>query len=197
MNRSYLIALLCWAFPMLAGVTAFLAWLNSGSMDWWTVGMLVIVTGSVLFVVGVSALIASILKDRRESSVMPRRRWWPNLLCAGLLFSNFPLALVIAGAVFEIETRYTVVVNNDSPLLWEDVHVFGGGIRSATVTLPPGGTTTFEVWPETDGELRLRARSGERGHSALVAGYVTNMLGGDAVVTILPDGTISVEHPEN
>lgn len=197
MNGAYRIALLCWALPLIAGIAVFTGWYFEGVERWMGVGAVILFAGTALFILGVIALILSIRKDVAARSTSPRRLRFTSLACAGLLLSNFPVALALTGVVIRSETRYTVVVQNESAQLLEDVQVFGGGIHSATVTLPPGGATKFEVWPSTDGELRLRARSKSSDYAVVVEGYVTNMLGGAAVVTIHADGSTTVEHPED
>jgi len=196
MNRSYRVALLCWAIPLLAGIIVFIGWFFGGVEGWWQLGYFVIGAGSVLFVLGVIALALSIRKDRSTPNVSRRRLRTSSLLCAGLLLSNFPVALAMTGIVIRSEMRYTVVVQNDSALQLEDVQVFGGGIHSATVSVHPGGNARFDVWPSADGVLKLSARSASNDYEVVVEGYVTNMMGGDATVTFHADESFTVTHPE-
>lgn len=196
MNRSYLFALLCWAIPLLAGIIVLIGWYFGGVQGWWQLGYFVIGVGSVLFVLGVIALALSIRKDRSTPNVSRRRLRTSSLLCAGLLLSNFPVALAMTGVVIRSEMRYTVVVQNDSALQLEDVQIFGGGIHSASLTVRPEGHARFDVWPSADGALKLRARSTSNDYEVVVDGYVTNMMGGDATVTFHPDESFTVTHPE-
>ncbi|MCB9902947.1 MAG: hypothetical protein H6831_00925 [Planctomycetes bacterium] len=196
-NRELRVAFACWVIPLVVGLAAFGGWLAFGLERWSDLGMIAIAVGLALFVLGFVFLLISIRRDRLRGGAPSRRVRPLALICAGLLISNFPIALAMAAFVIHTETRYTVVVRNQSQQTFDEVQVVGGGIHSAQLTLLPGGTNRFEVWPKQDGALELELRSAAREESVVVEGYVTNLLGGDALVTIRADGSVGVEHPKD
>jgi hypothetical protein len=196
MSRSYRIALFCCLFPLVVGVSIFVLWLITHWPWLMIAGMVTICGGVGFFVVGMFAL-AWFCRHEFRTPQMPRRRFWvATIACAGLLLSNFPIALGIIVAVYALETRYTVVVYNTSQRPLENVSVVGGGCDCSLGTIPPGSNASGSVWPKHDGQLELHTVSGTTTHSEIIEGYVTNNMGGQAVVTFNPDGTISVDHPK-
>lgn len=194
MNRAYRVALVCGLLPILVGVSIFLLWLV---MRWeWLIaaGIFTLYGGVALFFIGSVALACFCWFAFRSSDVSRKRLLFSTLGCAALLLSNFPIAARIVVAVVDIETRYAIVVHNTSDLPLEQVRVFGGGCDCFLGSIPPGDTATCFCRFHCDGRLEFCAVSGTTTHSQIIDGYVTGNMGGRAVVTIHPNGTISVIH---
>ena len=194
MNRVYRVALICGAAPLLIGVSIFILWLIT-RWDWLMMaGIFTLYGGVAIFVVGVLALARFCWLAFRTPSFPRRRLWLSASVCAGLLLLNFPVAGGIAAAAISIETCYTVVVHNDLQQPLESVRVFGGGSDEYLGSIPPGGTVRESFWIQHDGELEFRALNGTTSYTKMIDGYVTNGMGGHTIVTINPDGTISVRN---
>ncbi len=192
-NRAYRVALICGALPLLVGVSIFLLWLIT-RWDWLMVaGVCTLYGGVAVFLLGVLALARFCWLASRPPDLPRQRLWRSTLAGAGLLLSNFPVAGGITATVIAIETRYTVVVHNDSQQPLDDVRVFGGGCDESLGSIQPGGTARRSFWIQHDGSLEFRALSGTTVHATTIDGYVTGNMGGHMIVTINnPDGTISV-----
>jgi hypothetical protein len=194
MNRSYRVALICGACPLLIGISIFMLWLIT-RWDWLMLaGILTLYGGAAILLVGVLALARYGWLVFRTPAVPRRRRWLSTLVCAGLLLLNVPVAGGIAVAAIAIETRYTVVVHNASRQPLEDVRVFGGGCDESLGNIPPGSTVRQSCWIQHDGELEFRALSDTVSHEKIINGYVTNGMGGHTTITINSDGAISVSN---
>jgi hypothetical protein len=174
MTIWYRLALLCGALPLIAGASVFFAWLVL-RWEWlmW-IGFPIIGSGIVLFFVGVFCL-ACYYASARNGDLESRRHLGRRLAVAVcLLLINFPTALGIVIAAENIHARYVVTIVNESAEPVEDVVVFGGGVNVDFGTLGP------------------TARVRRSFHIRVVEGYVTNGIGGEKLVRILPDGTVVI-----
>jgi hypothetical protein len=157
-------------------------------------GAIVLYGGIVLVLLGVLAL-ACFCRLAFRTPGLPRQRLWRATLAgAGLLLLNVPVAGGLTAAAIALETRYTVVVRNDSPRPLETARVFGGGVDESLGAIPPGGTVRRSFWIRHDGALEFRALGGTTRHAGTIDGYVTRNLGGVTTVTINPDGTMAVSN---
>jgi hypothetical protein len=194
MNRSYRLALICGALPLLGGISIFLLWLIS-RWEWLMLaGVFTLYGGVAVFCVGVFAL-ARFCWSAFRTPELPRQRLWLSTLgCAALLLSNFPVAGGIIYGALRIETQYTVMVRNGSQHPLNGVRVFGGGCEADFGTIPPGGSVRRSFWIQHDDQLEFRAVSGATMHAETIDGYVTNSLGGHTTVVLNPDATVSVSN---
>ncbi len=192
MQRPLLIAILCGAIPLALGLAIFLVWVFA-RQEWLMVaGLCNIGCGLVMFFVGVFCLAyywnrASLIPDYSR-----QRRHWSTLACAGLLLLNFPVAGGLIAAAVRIETRYTVVIENETQHTLTNVRIFGGGVDETIDPVPPQGRIKRHLWFQTDGELKFQATVDTTILREKVDGYVTGSQGGTARVTIHPDKTITV-----
>lgn len=194
MNRAYRIALTCGATPLLIGASIFILWLITRWNWLMMAGIFTLYGGVAVVLAGVLALARFCWLAFRTPSYPRRRLWLSTSVCASLLLLNFPVAGGIAAAAISIETRYTVVVHSTLRQPLESVRVFGGGSDEYLGSIPPGSTVRQSFWIQNDGKLEFRARSGTTSHAKTIDGYVTNGMGGHTIVTINPDGTISVRN---
>ena len=129
---------------------------------------------------------------------LPLLRPGPDIICkdiwkaAALLLANFPVAAGVILAAIAIETRYTVVVSNESAMVLKDAKVFGGGVDVSLGSLRPQASIKRSFYVVTDGRVMFRAISGDQVHSTLVDGYVTNGMGGNKVIEVHSNGDVEV-----
>jgi amino acid transporter len=187
-KASYRVALVCGALPLVAGTSIFALWLAT-RWEWlMAVGAFALFLGLALFAVGALALARYCWLALRMPEPPPRF-WTATAVAAALLLSNFPVAGLILRKVFDLESRYTVVVRNESREPRESVHVMGRDrVYVDFGTVPPGGAATRWFRIRHEGPLELHDASG----TTTIDGYVTAGQGGRAIVTIRPDGEVSV-----
>lgn len=156
------------------------------------VGIFTLYCGTAVVLIGVVALSRYCWQACRMPKVPRRRVWFSTFAGAGLLLLNFPVAGGIVAAAIALETRYTVIVQNDSLQPLESVRVFGGGCDESLGTIPPGSSVRRSFWIQHDGELEFYALGDDTSYEKIINGYVTNGLGGHTIVTIRSDGTMSL-----
>lgn len=194
MDRTFRIALLCGLLPLLVGLSLFVLWIIT-RWDWLVVGGFVTLYGGLVSVLIGAIALARYCWAAARIADPPRRNWVPSALaCAALLLSNFPAAGGMIAAVIAIETRYSVVVHNASKQAISNVRVYGGGCEAKFGTIPPGGLARRSLWIQHDGELEFAAVGSSTTHCMTIDGYVTNGMGGRRVVSVEPNGTISVSN---
>lgn len=188
MKGAYRVALLCGALPLVAGTSIFALWVVTRSELLMAAGALLLFVGLALFAVGVVALGRYCWLALRMSEPPPR--FWPaTALAAALLLSNFPAAGLILLKVADLESRYTVVVRNESQDPLEGVHVAGGErVYAAFGSIPTGQTMTRSFRIRHEGALELHAGGG----TTTIDGYVSADEEATAFVTIGPGGGVSV-----
>ncbi len=193
MKRSFLLALLCGAIPLIIGIVIFLLWLFTRG-DWlMKAGIFTIYGGVGLFVVGAAALMNYFWTAWRNPDQSRKRLWLSSLACAALLFSNFVVAGGIVLAVIEIETRFTVEIRNDSTSPLNDLRIFGGGVDEEIARLEPGERLHRTLDIRNDGLLNFSASHEGSPIETILEGYVTQHQSGEKIVRIKPDGSITVD----
>ncbi len=196
MKIAYRIALFCGATPLILGIAIFLAWLVT-RWDWLSVaGILNIAGGLALFALGLASLAFFVWAGIRDSRVSSKKLASSSLLCAALLFSNFPVAIGIIAAVMHLEARmhYGVVVVNQLPEPLDNARLEGGGVKVDLGTIEPGNRNYARLSFQRDGSLEFYAQAGKKKISSCVEEYVTGYMGGDKCVTVKADGTVTVEN---
>jgi hypothetical protein len=192
-KRAYRLALICGAAPLAVGAAIFLLWLVTRWDQLVVAGVATIYGGVACFAVGLGALVRYYILATRAAEPVPRRKLGSDLAVALLLlFANYPLALGIIGGAMAIETRYTVIVRNDTTQPLAPVRIEGGGAKVSIVTLAPQERTERTLWFQAPGELRLETTLGEKKVSAVIEGYVTRGLGGRAEARVRADGSVEV-----
>lgn len=185
MNRTLRIAFWCGAAPLALGVAIFLLWLLAGWTWLMVAGGCVLVAGPFVVLVGFAALWRDWWMDRSARPDTRRHSWRPLVLVAALLLSNFPVAGGIVVAAIAIESRYTIVVVNQSGKTLDDVVLEGGGRVVRFDAIPAGTSASRIVWfSHDDEELDFRAISGATPVAGTVQEYVTGSLGGRLTITV-------------
>ena len=162
-------------------------------------GVVAIYAGACCVAAGAVCLAVYLWRSWRADAAPRRRLVWQALGMLALFLGNFAVA---GGAVFGaimIEARYTVSITNQSNVPLESAQVAGGGARAAFGDVLPGATVKRSFWIEHDGELILTGIHGTEKVDATVDEYVTNNRGGDKVVVLEMNGTVSTRdrHPRN
>lgn len=194
MNRAYRVAVVCGIIPLVFGVLIFVLWLITRWKWLMLAGVYAILGGIVLFIIGAISLSYYCMLGLRNPKLPSQRVFISTLAGYGILFSNIPFAIGIVVAAVAIETCYTVVVHNASPMSLDEVRVIGGGCEAEFGKIPPGKVSRRSFWIKGDGELVFRGVCGDTAYMETIDEYVTNNLGGHCKVTINPNGTASVSN---
>lgn len=192
MNLAYRTAIACGAAPLLIGVSIFLLWIIT-RWDWLMLaGVATLYGGVAAFFIGALAIASfSWIASRSPGGPQPRqsRR---ILACGLLLVSNFPVAGGVIAAVIAIETRYVVIVQNNSQQVLSGIRLSGGGCAAEIGTLKPGSTARRAFWIQREGSLEFRALKGTSALAHTIDPYVCRDGGGQKTVIISSDESISV-----
>ena len=189
MYASFRVALFCGLLPLITGISIFVLWLITGWLWLEVAGFFTILGGTALVIIGMGALGYFCREANRESRMSCRRLWFSRW-AAPRLFSNFPVAAEIIATVNAIEKMYTVVIHNTSRGRLSKF--VGGGCDKSLGTISAGADARCSLSLQCDGKLEFRAISGTATHSEIIQAHVAHGTGGQAVVTVAPDGTISV-----
>jgi hypothetical protein len=183
----------CGGVPLVVGTAIFVAWLFTRA-DWLEIaGFITIFAGIGAVGIGTICLVVYIERSWRSREIERRRLVWQAVGTGALLLANFPAA---AGAVVGaelIETCYTVTFTNQSDVTLESARVQGGGVNVSLGDVAPGATVKISFWVGQDGELVLTGKHGAAKVEATVEGYVTNGLGGDMIVVLDANGSVTVK----
>lgn len=191
----YLVALLCGLLPLLSGIAVFVTWLHTRSHWLMGAGLQVIGYGMVLFMLGLYCLYQYGKLAAARGQISRHRLGWQKFFAGFVLFVNFPVAAAFAVAALDIESRYYITVINEAPLPMEECVVSGGGVWIDLGRVEPGAIQRRSFHIQTDGELTCCGIYAGRRREALVEGYVTNGEGGEKIIRIAPDGTVTVLDP--
>ena len=192
MRIAYRISLFCAVLPLTAGLAIFATW-RATRWDWLIpAGIITIFAGLVLVFVGVVALARAccLARDAKQPLGLSAA------ICGVLLLSNFPVAARLTFAAIQIDTAYTVVINNSSTDDLRHVRVFGGGCAESFGSLEPGeeAKRTFSI--RSQGTLEFLAEGQAGVYQETIDGYVTGGLGGKTSITVNRDGTLTVSYED-
>ena len=155
-------------------------------------GIATLYGGVAAFVIGALALAAfSWMAWRSPGNPQPRCAL-RIFACSLLLVSNFPAAGGIIAAVIAIETRYVVIVQNNSQQVLSSIRLSGGGCEVEIGTLKPSSVARRVLRIQGEGSLELRALKGTSAVSHTIDPYVCCGMGGHKTVIIGSDESISV-----
>ena len=193
LRGAFQLALFCWIFPLVAGVSIFVLWVIT-RWDWLMLaGGITLFGGTIFFLAGCCALFRYCVIARRTTPQSSRRIWTTAGLCGALLLSNFVVAGGIIVAFEAILTCNTVRIHNASEKTATDAQLLGRGYRIFIGTIPPHTTVQRSVWVSQEGELTFHVQYDSQQQHAIVDGYVSpGIEGGHKTVTLQLDGTISV-----
>jgi hypothetical protein len=193
MTLLYLLALVCGLVPLVTGISIFFLWKE---LRWpWLMeaGQWTLLGGLLLFVIGMLCLVLYIARSRAERQTSIGRLARQSVLPLCLLLVNFPVAVVLAMAAIDLETRYDLAVHNESQARVTDLALSGGGIDSDLGSLDPGTHLRLSFRIRGEGRLDLTFVQNSSRFETIVDGYVTTGLGGNKLIRILPEGRVVIE----
>lgn len=183
-------ALASWAAPLVAGLAIALAYIATGNPALQLAGGGVILVGSLLAAVGI---VLSIV-DARSASPAPPTPWRPPALAvAALLLSNFPVALGLFAVTEHLDETLTLVVDNRSGTVVEDITIVAPEQRFKMASVPAGERQTARFHLAGEGEVSYSLRSGSTERKGTALGYITGgMRMGSVTLQIEPTGNVLV-----
>lgn len=185
MNRVQALAAMYALLPMAVGLSVLGLFVLTDAAALPLFGVVVLWFGVVATVTAAVCAIRGHARARCDG-VERAQRWRVSACLAALIVANYPLAAVCASAGIAWETRYTLQLVNGADTPWL-VELRGPGVDEQ-LTVPAGASPLRRMWFRGDGALTLRAD----GREAVVEGYVTHNLGGEASVVRGRDGAIRV-----
>jgi hypothetical protein len=181
------------AVPLTVGLSIFLFWLVT---DWkWLqfIGLVTLCLGFGSVLAGFVYLGIWVLKMVRSGSWSRDRLMGQMLVVAVVLAANFPVACGILWTVYNLETRYTVVIRNHAPAALELAAITGGGVSLEIGRIRPGASITKEFRIVHDGTLVFSGEQSGRKLQVVVDSYVTNGSGGHKQIDVSPGGITEVQ----
>ena len=179
-------ALVLAALPMLFGAVVLAAWWCTQWSWLEVVGLCVIGFGlsAAVFVVVLLGVAWHVGAGKGVPAGLRRRPAAIVLLVLGLNVPAYVGAIHAAAWRF---ARFTVRLVNEAKTPWVGLAMDGGGVQVSAAVVPAGATTAVELRFAQDGELWLRQPGQE---PLLLAGYVTQGMGGAVTVTRGVDGRV-------
>ena len=116
-----------------------------------------------------------------------------TIVVAAALVVNFPAAGGILWTVYDLETKYTVVIRNHAPAAIELAAITGGGVSLEIGTIRPGATITKKFRVVTDGTLVFSGEQSGRKLQVVADSYVTNGGGGHRQIDVSTGGITEVQ----
>jgi hypothetical protein len=113
-------------------------------------------------------------------------------LIGGLLFSNFPAALLCVRSVIDVSTRYTVRVHNVTDIPIDLVVITGPGVRVEMGPIPPGKKARRHLYFQGDGQLKFAVQQQELHIEGMLEGYVTGLWASDKTIKVSPGGAFEI-----
>lgn len=180
-NRAQTWAVLLAPIGMLVGFGVLVAWMVTEWDVLPMVGFLVIGLG-VLATVAVVVL-ATVGGAAAAKEGKPfRQRSLPSILALGVMFANYPAALLTLSLAQSYATRFVLTVVNGSDVPWQELRLVGPGVDELIGTLSPGARAERTVWFQGEGEFLLRDRTADVPHEHTLVRYVATGYGGNGSV---------------
>jgi hypothetical protein len=177
------------ASPLVIGTLIYFTWRLTRWPWLEMMGLASILIGIGAFLGGAVCLIVHLKSEPRTAHNSPIKA----LLVGGLLISNFPLAVFYTTSAYDISTRYTIRVHNESNDPIQSFVILGPGIETEMGPISSGHKAVRHCYPTTDGSLRFTARHHGLRLDGELEGYVTRNWNGDKTVRIRDDGSIEIK----
>lgn len=182
-------AYFCGAAPLLTGTIIVGLWLFTYHRMLAVLGLFTVAGGVVLLLLGlICVLVYEMLSARGPKKP---RRWsrssWPVLL---LLLANIPACIlsIYIGSAWRI-----TVVNSTAATIDSFTIDQGTGSLRTLGPIAPGGRKTVYIRPVEDVTITFSATSSSGPLTGVVDGYPIGPEGDSKVITLLPNGTSSVQ----
>jgi hypothetical protein len=177
------------ASPLVIGTFIYFTW-RLTRWPWLEImGLASILIGIGAFLGGAVCLIVHLKSESHNARTSPIKA----LLVGGLLIANFPLAVFYTTSAYDISTRYTIRVHNESNDPIESFVILGPGIKTEMGPISSGHKAVRHYYPTTDGSLRFAARQNGLSFDGELEGYVTRSWDGDKTVRIRENGSIEIK----
>lgn len=175
--------------PLVIGTLIYFTW-RLTRWPWLEImGLASILIGIGAFLGGAVCLIFHLKSESRNARTSPIKA----LLVGGLLIANFPLAVFYTTSAYDISTRYTIRVHNESNDSIESFVILGPGIKTEMGPISSGHKAVRHYYPTTDGSLRFAARQNGLSFDGELEGYVTRSWAGDKTVRVRENGSIEIK----
>ena len=190
----YWAAVACGVIALGGGVGIFLLWFVSRWTVWMVAGMAWLKVGLLLFAFGCVFLLIFILTTWEHAGISRRRRNGASLAAGAVLVSCFPVALGIVAAVHVLLSMCVVHIHNRSSAPLEDISFVGYNNTYEMHDVRAERRRTCRLYYPGEGDVVLHATLRGKPVEAMVFGYVTTGMGGQARVVVYDDGSVNV-HP--
>lgn len=191
MKALYGISLFCGLAPLMAGITIYVLWLLTGREVFVLAGIYTIYVGLALVTLGFVCLVVYLYKLTRRG-VRGKPVIKRAVIGTSVLLVNLPVCLLIVVLAFTDLTEFTVLVKNESHVTISQFKLSGPGVDEQWENIGPGELFESPIRFTHDGTLTYSAWIDSFQYRGVVAGYVTNGLGGWAEVIVRRD-TVIVE----
>jgi hypothetical protein len=193
LSRALKMAYVCGAGPLLLATLIFITWIFTRWSWLMAAGLVLIYVGFATVIVGAGFLGWHVFKKGRQVTGPRNAGRWSPRLAGALLMLNFPAAVGFAFMGLELHDRYCVHVVNDSGQAIESLVVTAPGVRLELGPIAAGSRANSYGKVAGDGEMAFVAHQGPAEIAGVVEGYVTNGMGGEATIRMLPSGKYDVK----
>jgi hypothetical protein len=174
------------------GITMAYRWTHHDALP--KIGLCVLGLGFLSVCAGMVFAILGWIQSRKDFE-SNRKRGRRLAAVLGVLVLNFPVAGGCALMGIGEITAYHLTIRNDAGQAVSNLSLNDAGFTDMPTRIEPGQTVRLRGWIEHEGELVLTYRLDGVHHEALVDGYVTRKISGDARVVLTDDGFDEVTHP--
>ncbi|MDP6567869.1 MAG: hypothetical protein QF578_23795 [Alphaproteobacteria bacterium] len=174
MKSAYRLAIYSAAFPTVLGTAVFIAWTVRPSDLLFSLGFGLILSGAMLFVVGLGSLVSYIILARRAGVSF----WRPVGIAMALLLGNLPLCAFYVVVVMEVANAHFVIIKNASASPIEDL-VVTDSYKNAYEWPPvaPGETQTRCFRFRGEGGVAYSFVAGGQRQDGFLNGYLEGFMG--------------------
>ena len=168
------------ASPLIIGSLIYLLW-RLNRWDWLALmGLMTILIGIICFIAGAVCLI---LHQKRNAQAAQRSPL-SSVVVGLLLMTNFPAAYFYTSSAFDISSRYTIRISNQSNLPVEQVLISGPTIEHKLGPTPAGENTIHHIYINEPGFLKFTIHQSATTLHGELEGYVHKGSTGDKTITI-------------
>ncbi|MGE3316325.1 MAG: hypothetical protein AB7O26_14510, partial [Planctomycetaceae bacterium] len=164
--------------------------------DWLVLaGMLTILVGLFLSLIGCVSLLLYLRQTKPVDPAASRKVRQNALIVAGLLCANYPAAAFCFCSAIEVSTRYYLQIENHSGTVIESCVVRGPGVEIDTGPIAQDRVIKRILHFQHDGKLEFGAKRNNSKFGGTVDDYVSNGLGGRAIIRLMPNDQFQVDLP--
>jgi len=189
MNKIYRISIICGLLPLFVGISIFCAWLVTRA-DWMQfAGALHLYIGLALFGIGTISLGVYFYKARKTGIGGYKKKSFKALV---ILLANFPVAAAIICVVIYLESFHTVIIENQSSSIIEDISLSERGRSYQLGPVLPKEKYKKNIIFKYEGSVRYSFRKNGVKYEGIMFGYTTGGFGATATMIIPESGEVKV-----